>query len=238
MNAYETKARFEMGKWKMIMRTTPNIFEKASKGVQKKLNDMLPAAYHDVITASVKNLAKVVLFGSKFVSMPPARNLSLLARENMVREKTRSYKTTAVIEGAATGAGGVILSMADFPLLLGIKMKYLYDVASIYGFDLSDYKERIYLLHIFQLAFSGKANVNKVFARMEHWDKYSRSLPSDMNLFDWKTFQQEYRDYIDLAKLLQMVPGIGAFVGSYVNARLLNKLSNTAVQSYRMRIFK
>ena len=34
-----------------------------------------------------------------------------------------------------------------------------------------------------------------------------------MNQFDWRTFQQEYRDYIDLAKLAQMLPGVGAVVG-------------------------
>jgi hypothetical protein len=55
---------------------------------------------------------------------------------------------------------------------------------------------------------------------------------------DWRKFQQEYRDYIDLAKLLQLVPGIGAVVGAYVNHTLTNKLGDTALQAYRMREFK
>ena len=33
-------------------------------------------------------------------------------------------------------------------------MKLLYDIAAIYGFDVRDYKERLYILHIIQLAFS------------------------------------------------------------------------------------
>lgn len=72
---------------------------------------------------------------------------------------------------------------------------------------------------------------------MENWQEYSSSLPDDINSFDWRNFQQEYRDYIDLAKLLQMVPGIGAFVGSYVNNKLMKRLSETAIGAYRMRIF-
>ena len=50
------------------------------------------------------------------------------------------------------------------------------------------------------------------------------------------SFQQEYRDYIDLAKLLQLLPGIGAFVGAYVNNKLVDKLGEYAMYAYRMRI--
>lgn len=109
-------------------------------------------------------------------------------------------------------------------------------IAAIYGFDVNDYKERIYILYVFQLAFSSKSNVNEVFDRMENFEEYYSTLPKDINSFDWRAFQQEYRDYIDLAKLLQMVPGIGAFVGAYVNTKFIDKLSETAVQAYRMRI--
>jgi len=143
-----------------------------------------------------------------------------------------------MIEGASTGAGGFVMSLADFPLLLSIKIKFLYDVASIYGFDVRDYKERLYILHIFELAFSSQENINKVFSKMERWEEYSSSLPNDMNYFDWRKFQQEYRDYIDIAKLMQMLPAIGALVGAYVNSKLLDKLGETAINSYRMRLFK
>jgi hypothetical protein len=198
---------------------------------------VLPDKYHEVITSSIKNLTKAVLYGSQYTTKPPIKNLSLAEREKLVLGKTKFYKTTAVIEGAATGAGGIVLGLTDFPLLLSIKMKFLYEVAIIYGFDVNEYKERLYILNIFQLAFSSKGNVNKIFEKMDNWEEYTEFLPNDINDFDWKNFQQEYRDYIDLAKLFQLVPGIGAFVGSYVNNSLMKKLSETAMQAYRMRIF-
>ena len=122
------------------------------------------------------------------------------------------------------------------PLLLGIKIKLLYELASIYGFDVKDYRERMYILSIFQLAFSSQNHVNKVFAKIENWDEYKNTLSDDINDLDWRSFQQEYRDYIDLAKLLQLVPGIGAFVGAYVNNKLVDKLGEYAMYAYRMRI--
>lgn len=97
-------------------------------------------------------------------------------------------------------------------MLLSIKIKLLYEIASIYGFDTKDYKERLYILNIFQLAFSSQNHVNTIFKKMEDFDEFKDTLSDDINEFDWRNFQQEYRDYIDLAKLLQLVPGIGAFV--------------------------
>lgn len=236
MISYNDKALRELNEWKTAMRKKPSIIQKAVKGVQSKFNSILPEGYHEIITSSIKNLTKAVIFGSQYTTKPPLLGLSLMEREQLIREKIKFYTTTAIIEGAATGAGGFLLGLTDFPLLLSIKMKFLYDAASIYGFDVSDYRERLYMLNIFQLAFSSRGNINKVFEKMEKWEEYCQYLPEDLNSFDWKSFQQEYRDYIDLAKLLQMVPGIGAFVGSYVNNGLMKKLSETAMQAYRMRI--
>jgi hypothetical protein len=70
---------------------------------------------------------------------------------------------------------------------------------------------------------------------MVDWDKKKESLPDDINQFDWRNFQQEYRDYIDLAKMAQLIPGIGAVVGFVVNYRLIKKLGHTAMNAYRMR---
>lgn len=238
MISYNDKALRELNDWKKIMRKKPSFLEKVTKGTQNKFNSVLPDKYHEIITATIKNFTKAVLYGSQYVTKPPIRDLSLMERELLVKEKTKFYKAAAAIEGTATGAGGIVLGLTDLPLLLSIKMKYLYDVASIYGFDVNDYKERLYILHVFQLAFSSKSNMNKVFEKMENWEAYSSTLPEDMNNFDWKSFQQEYRDYIDLAKLLQMIPGIGAVVGFYVNHNLMKKLSETVIQAYRMRILK
>ena len=59
-----------------------------------------------------------------------------------------------------------------------------------------------------------------------------------MNQFDWRSFQQEYRDYIDLAKMAQLLPGIGAVVGVVVNYKLIKKLGDTAMNAYRMRLVR
>lgn len=152
----------------------------------------------------------------------------------MLEEKISTYRKTAAVEGAGTGAGGILLGIADFPLLLSIKMKFLFESASIYGFDTKDYEERLFLLHVFQLAFSSDDKRKETLKLIEEWDDRKETL-ADM---DWKVFQQEYRDYIDFVKMLQLVPGIGAAVGAYANYNLLDHLGETAKNAYRMRILK
>ena len=72
-----------------------------------------------------------------------------------LREGNRRF-VASIGGGGITGAGGILLGLADFPLLIGIKMKLLYNITALYGHDVTDYKERVYLLYIFQLAFSSQ----------------------------------------------------------------------------------
>src|SRR5699024_3075388 len=226
----------ELEIWKNKMRKKPSLLNKASKGVQNKFNSILPDNYHNIVTSAIKNMTKIVLFGSKYTTKKPLVGLTLKERDNLALDKIKTYKNAAIIKGAGTGAGGILIGLTDLPLLLSIKIKLLYDLASIYGFNVKDYRERIYILSIFQLAFSSQDYVNKVFNKIENWDKYKYTLCEDINDLDWRSFQQEYRDYIDLAKLLQLLTGIGAFVGAYVNNKLVDKLGEYAMYAYRMRI--
>jgi hypothetical protein len=177
-----------------------------------------------------------VLFGAKYTTAAPSTEQSLVAREMAVLNRIDIYRKTAAVEGGVTGAGGLLLGLADFPILLGIKLKLLYDIASLYGFDVSDYRERVYLLHIFELAFSSHEHRRNVYLKMTDWKMKSLTLPEDINQFDWRSFQQEYRDYLDIAKIAQLMPVIGAPVGVIVNYRLVKKLGITAMNAYRMRI--
>lgn len=235
MTQYEITASNELNKWQKKMQRKPSLIKRLSKGMQNKINKLIPEKVHSALTATIKQMVKVVLFGSKITTESPRKQGSLEVREAVVEEKIKFYRKTAAIEGGVTGAGGILMGLADFPLLLGIKLKMLFDIASIYGFDVRDYKERVYLLYIFQLAFSSQEQRRKVYTQLQTWNKQNDTLPADINEFDWRTFQQEYRDYIDLAKMAQLIPVIGAPVGVVVNYQLIKKLGSTAMNAYRMR---
>ncbi len=223
--------------WKFKILQKPSLLSKVTDKVQKKINSVIPDKVHQAITAAIKQMVKAVLFGSTFTTSKPVTDLTLMHREALIKQKIENYKNTGAAEGGITGAGGFLMSLADFPLLLGIKMKMLFDIAAVYGYDVKDYRERLYILHIFQLAFSSKGESQQVFIKMQDWDNKAHKLPTNIDEFDWLTFQQQYRDYIDLAKLAQMLPFVGAAVGAVANYKLIEKLGRTAMMSYRMRHF-
>jgi hypothetical protein len=236
MNAYESLAFSELTAWQKKMLRRPSLLNHLSKKIQTKINTWIPEKVHRAITVAIKQMIRVVLFGAKYTTSHPFKEASLQEREEAVQKKIDWYKNTAAVEGGVTGAGGILLSLADFPVLIGFKIKLLFEIAALYGFDVNDFKERIYLLHIFELAFSSHSHRKNVYLRMTDWAEKSKKLPNDINQFDWRNFQQEYRDYIDLAKMAQMVPLIGAPVGLIVNYRLIRKLGVTAMNAYRMRL--
>jgi hypothetical protein len=233
MNAYELTAQTELEAWKRKIMKRSGFFSRASKKAQTKINQFIPEKAHQMITDSMKNLVKGVLAGSDFwTNEKNVSQLTLEQKEEWVKEKINAYRKTAAIEGAGTGAGGIFLGLADFPLLLSIKMKFLFEVVSLYGLDVKKYEERLFILHVFQLAFSSDQKRLETFAILEDWGENKRKLAD----VDWQVFQQEYRDYIDLVKLLQLVPGIGAVVGAYANNNLVQHLGETVMNCCRMRL--
>lgn len=235
MNDYETLVLAELAVWELKMQRSPSLIGTLSKKIQDRVNQAIPDKIHKAITSAIKQMTRAVIFGAQITTPAVPLNMSLEERENSIRKRIEFYRKTAAVEGAITGAGGFILGLADFPLWLTLKIKLLYEIAGLYGYDIKNYKERIYILHIFKLTFSSEETRNKTYAVMANWKNEEEKLPSDINSFDWKSFQQEYRDYIDMAKLLQLVPVIGAAVGAYVNHRLTNKLGVTAMNAYRLR---
>ena len=237
MSSEEQQARTELHAWQQQMQRPPSLLNRFARRVQIRLNALLPERVHQAITAAIKQMVRGVLFGSKYITGKPLADASFAQREAAVRSHIRNYRTMATAEGAVTGAGGFLLGLADFPLLLSLKLKLLFDTAARYGYDVHDYTERLYLLHVFQLAFSSQHARNETYRRLADWDAYRLTLPLDPNEFDWRTFQQEYRDYIDLAKMAQLVPVIGAAVGAVANYKLMEQLGDTAMNCYRMRHF-
>ena len=222
--------------WLAKMSEKPSILNRAAKGVQNKLNRIIPEKVHIVITRAIKEITRTVLFGSKFTTFKRSTPGSWEEAELKALSKINFYTSTATAEGAITGFGGFLSSLADFPLWLSLKMKMLFEIANAYGIDVKDYKERLYILHIFQLTFSSQKHRRSIIEIMEDWELKKESLPADLHEFDWRTFQLEYRDFIDLAKLIQLIPGIGAIAGAYVNYTYTKKLGYNAMQAYRMRM--
>lgn len=240
MDQYELYAFKKLKRWKKELTKRPGVFAKTTKAIQSKINQAIPDSAQKTITKTVKGIVQTTLVGVQYIPKgKPLFGLSLFERDEKAKELISKYKKIAAAEGAGTGAGGIFLGLLDFPALIAIKMKFLFELAHVYGFNTKDYQERLFLLHVFQLAFSSQGKRGELLQRLEHWDEYVKTFPSKaqyLETIDWDEFQQEYRDSLDLRKLLQLLPGIGAVVGAWANYGLLDDLGETAMYCYHMRL--
>ena len=230
---YEQKARQELILWKKKISIKPSMAMRLSKQAQTAINQKIPQKVHDTISSSIKTMVDGVLYGSSYFKKVQKIGRTLEEIEEQAQSMLNVYRRTAVVEGAGTGAGGLLLGLSDFPLLLSIKIKYLFSISELYGYDPKKWEERVFILLIFQLAFSSLKKREELLSVMEDWENNKQRYKD----IDWQSFQQEYRDSIDFIKMLQLVPGIGAIVGAWANHQLLEQLGETAKYAYRMRWF-
>lgn len=233
MESYEEIVLKEALKWERKMGRKSSLVQKASKSVQTKINKKIPEKVHQFLTESIRKMIELTLTSSAYIyKVDVDSKWNFEEREKYVLERLQTYRNTAMIEGAGTGAGGILLGLADFPLLLSIKMKFLFDAGQIYGVDVKSYEERMYLLHLFMLAFSSDESRKKVLKRVMNWEREKEVWKE----IDWQELQQEYRDTIDFIKMLQLLPGIGAAVGAWANNKLLTQLGETTMNGFRVRL--
>lgn len=236
---YEQKAREEIAAWEHQLFKPAGWLERTSKTFGNRINRMIPSKVQDIITTTIKSVVRTALFGAEYTPKRPVqRTFTLEQADQEAKRLFTLYQKIAVAEGAGTGAGGIILNVVDFPALIAIKMKFLFELAHNYGYDTKHFSERVFILKVFQMTFSGPEQRAKLLNSIKSWDSEKELWSSDSDYsqkMDWETFQKEYRDAIDFRKMLQMVPGIGAVAGAWANYTILEELGQTATNAYRLR---
>jgi uncharacterized protein (DUF697 family) len=241
MPTYEERIQVRLTDWERKLLMPPNLLGRTSKQIQTRINKAIPEKVHAALTSAVKGIVRTVQFGLEVApKTPPLAGLSLEERDIKALELLSTYKKIAAAEGAGTGAGGFVLSLVDFPALIAIKLRFLFELAHVYGFSTKDVSERLFVLYLFQLAFSSGEVRARTLRTVKEWNRTldleaGPSRAVSLQSFDWDKFQMEYRDTIDFRKMLQLVPGIGAVVGAWANYGLLEELGEAAMNGYRIR---
>jgi hypothetical protein len=223
----------DLAAWRAAITKPPGPLSGLARKAQVKVNQIIPEKVHAAVTAAMEGMTKAILTGADFATGSPLHGLTLDERRAKAATAIDGWKKAASVEGGVTGLGGFLAAAADFPLLMSFKIKLLFEIAAIFGHDGTALPERLFILHIFELAFSDAPHRAGVLAAMDDWE--ARAHPAHLDDFDWRAFQQQYRDHIDLAKLAQFIPVVGAPLGAIVNWRLVERLGRTAVMAYRMR---
>ncbi|MFB4211989.1 EcsC family protein [Shouchella sp. JSM 1781072] len=219
--------------WKRKQLKPDSFLKKKVSHWQSTWNTKMPKVYHQIATQCVKITAEAIIYGinkNNQLLKKKVDSYTLEEADKKASDVFRFYRRMALAEGIGTGAGGFIAGAMDFPLLLSLKLKALFDSAHAYGFSTKTIHDRMFILLLFQFNYGDREERLKVLAQIEAYVQ-----GEDIQQTDWEKFQLQYRDTIDLPKTLQLFPVVGAFFGGTANYYLLTKLEENTIQICRLR---
>ncbi|NEU32053.1 EcsC family protein [bacterium LRH843] len=231
-------------------------WEKLGRLPFKFLDKLTPAFLQRKIGVMIDELGQYIQSGGRYLSSEsslysyyPHKNvhtfedLDLIPVEEMdhaVSKLINNRKRLATLQGAGTGIGGILTLSIDIPLLLGLQLKTLQDIAICYGYNPNDKKERVYIVKILQLVSSdivGKRAILQQLSLIDaHDEETKRNAISEIQ--GWREVVFTYRDQIGWKKIFQMIPIAGLIFGAFINRSAVNDLSEAGTMLYRKRRIK
>ncbi|WP_025685169.1 EcsC family protein [Paenibacillus maysiensis] len=164
-----------------------------------------------------------------------AAELPLTIMDQTADDITSGRITFAAAQGATTGIGGVFTIAADIPILLGLSLKVLQEMALCYGFNPDEKQERIFIIKCMQFASSDIVGKKAVLEELALFDDPSRQAQVFSQMQGWREVINTYRDQFGWKKLLQMIPIAGILFGSIANRGAISDVAEAGKMLYRKR---
>lgn len=232
--------------WEKLGRLPFKILDKLTPAfIQKKIGIML-----DELGNFIQNggqyltQEKVILdkinrhlpVGSKVKTINELADVPLEMMVKVSEELKTNRSNFATVQGATTGFGGIFTLAVDIPVLLGLSLKTLQEIAITYGYDPSERQERIFIVKCLQFASAdivGKQAILKELSAYEQGGGEGKEMMSQLQ--GWREVVYTYRDQFGWKKLLQMVPVAGMVFGAFTNRSMIQDIAETGSMLYRKR---
>lgn len=167
--------------------------------------------------------------------------IPILEMDQAVTKLTGNRKKLATVQGASTGIGGIFTLTIDIPLLLGMQLKTLQDIAICYGYNPDVKKERMYIVKVLQFVSSdivGKKAILNQLSLIDSPENEQAKREVISELQGWREVVYTYRDQVGWKKLFQMIPIAGLLFGAFINRSAVNDIAEAGMMLYRKRRIK
>ncbi|QCJ45223.1 EcsC family protein [Bacillus sp. S3] len=159
-----------------------------------------------------------------------------ISKMDVVANEIRNSRTNmATIQGATTGVGGLFTLAIDIPLLLGLSLKVLQEIALSYGYDPKDKSERIFIVKCLQFSSSDIVGKKAILEDLSTFDLERQNNHMVSQLQGWREVVTTYRDNFGWKKLFQMIPIAGMIFGAFINRSSLGDVAEAGMMLYRKR---
>ncbi len=229
-------------------------WEKLSRLPFKIIDKLTPKFIHDKLGSAIDELGNYIQTGGqylvnqdqflkrfdkktaqKLLTLQDVQSLPLNVMDDIARDIGESRTTIAGIQGATTGIGGIFTLAIDIPVLLGLSLKTLQEIAMCYGYDPDDKQERIFIVKCLQFASSDIVGKQTILEDLETFSKGNKHTHVFSEIQGWREVVTTYRDNFGWKKLFQLVPIAGIIFGALVNKSMIQDIAEVGMMLYRKR---
>ena len=139
--------------------------------------------------------------------------------DRMARQVGLAAQVLATAEGAATGAGGVLTTLIDIPLLFGLALRTVRKIGHCYGYALDDRQGRSFVIGAMVTALSGSLQ-----ERRERLDRLRELEDMLVEETEEELVVQEVLSVLFQLEAFEEVPGVGAISGAVLNVATINRV--------------
>ncbi|MEK4149767.1 EcsC family protein [Robertmurraya sp. FSL W8-0741] len=223
--------------FKLLDRLTPQFIHKKIGQALDELGSYLQTGGRYLLNE--KDILKryVRKTGVEEITLESIPELPLNMMDEVSDELIHSRKNMAMTQGATTGIGGIFTLSIDIPLLLGISLKTLQEIAVAYGYDPNDKKERIFIVKCLQFTSSDIVGKQAVLKELSAYSDPSMEKNDEIisQVQGWREVIMTYRDNFGWKKLFQMIPIAGMIFGSFINKSMIHDIGETGKMLYKKR---
>ncbi|MGC8227425.1 EcsC family protein [Pseudobacillus badius] len=239
------KEQKQLGIWDKMARLPFKLLDKATpKIIQNKLALLLEevgsflqtGGQYLVQEKSILKKIEAANPGITVESIDDAAAVPLKKMDAVAEEIKQSRANMATVQGASTGVGGVFTLAVDIPLLLGLSLKTLQEIAIAYGYDPEQREERVFIIKCLQFTSSdvvGKKAILTELASFYEGRRQSQEMISQLQ--GWREVMYTYRDQMGSKKMFQLIPIAGVVFGAFTNRTAVLDAADNAAMLYKKR---
>ncbi|WP_084174474.1 EcsC family protein [Paenibacillus xylanexedens] len=163
-------------------------------------------------------------------------NLPLKVLDQVADNITDSRTKFAAAQGAATGFGGIVTIAADIPMVMGLSLKVLQEMALCYGYDPDEPLERIFIVKCLQFSSADIVGKKAIIEELAAYDDPDKPIEVVSQMQGWREVFNSYSESFGWKKLFQLVPIAGMVFGSVSNKNTIRDVAEAGKMLYKKRL--
>ncbi|WP_339276487.1 EcsC family protein [Paenibacillus sp. FSL W8-0426] len=149
---------------------------------------------------------------------------------------TESRAKFAAAQGAATGIGGIVTIAADIPMVMGMSLKVLQEMALCYGYNPDDPQERIFIVKCLQFSSADIVGKKAIIDELADYDNPEKQVEVISQMQGWREVFLSYSESFGWKKLFQLIPIAGMLFGSISNKGTIQDVAEAGKMLYKKRL--